>query len=97
MGETPWELQALLVKKLREEGVLSEHRWVDFEKSYLAVDVLCYDLGNTGHMHTILTSSYGFLDGGAHCCCLSSKGQDISVANMCYFELHFVRLCHFND
>lgn len=66
MGETLWELQALLVKALREGTVSSEHKRVDFDKFYLAAEIHVlspglYDLENTGHIGTILTSSSNFL------------------------------------
>lgn len=66
MGETFWELQALLVKMLREQAVPFEHKRVDLDTFYLAADTHVlgpgwYDLRNTGHRCTILTSSYIFL------------------------------------
>lgn len=62
MGETIWELQALLVKKLKEKAVSSEHKRVDLDKFYLTADIhvlspAWYDVGNTGHICSILTSS----------------------------------------
>lgn len=66
MGETLWELQALLVKVLKKETVSSGHNRVNFAKFYLAADIHVlspglYDLENTGHINTILTRSSIFL------------------------------------
>lgn len=70
-GENLWELQALWVKNLRDEAIPSAHNRVDFDKFYLAADVDVLspglnDLGHTGHICAILTSSYVFLAGVAH-------------------------------